>query len=249
MPVTISPPEVDLEPSAVASSDYDVDVDQNANFSATVTNNGSDPAPPFTLAFYYSTNANISVDDTEICEVDGPALQPGQSTSVDDDCFVPPLPSGAYRLGAIVDPGDAIGETDEGNNAALGIGEVAITAPNVDLYCSFHSTDLGFFAQPGEDLQYTVHVWNNGSEASPNFEVTMVWSVDQAITLGDIEGCTRQLAGIPALTQAVFEFDCTVPDFPPGNYYSGTIIDPSNEIPESDESNNIGVSGDPQIFN
>jgi subtilase family serine protease len=244
--VSIAPLEVDITPTAVTSSSYTVDVGDLINFSANVTNNGPDPSPAFSLRFYYSTDANITTNDTLICQQDGPALQPGASSPVNKNCAVPPLATGNYRLGVIVDPTNAIGETNEANNAAINPNAVSITAPNVDLAYDYHGDDLNFFAEPGDQFTYDLDVWNHGTDASPSFEATMVWSIDSNISLADVEGCTIELPSIPAQTKFHYEFMCSVPELPPGAYYSGAIIDPSNAVPETNEGNNKGVSLDPQ---
>lgn len=244
--VTISPLEVDFNPTAVAASSYNVDVGDLINFSATIANNGPDPSPAFSLSFYYSTDANVTTNDTLICQHNGPALQPGASSPVNKNCAVPPLQTGNYRLGVIVDPSNAIGETNEANNVAVNANVVSITAPNVDLAYDYHGDDLLFFAEPGDQYTYDLDVWNHGTDASPSYEATMVWSVDSNISLADVEACTIELPPIPAQTKFHYEINCTLPDLSPGAYYSGVIIDPSNAVPETNEGNNKGVSIDTQ---
>jgi hypothetical protein len=247
--VAISPLEVDLQPSMLGTGSLSVDTDDFIAYSATVTNHGIDPSPAFAISFYYSLDANISVGDKLICQVNGPVLQPGASTLINTNCDVPLIATANYRLGAIVDPNNAIGETNEANNTAVHPSQVSVTAPIVDLEYDYHGDNLNFFAHPGDDIHYTLDVWNNGTAPSGAFTVKMVWSLDQNITLGDIEGCTAQVGSIPAQALAHFAYDCTVPDFQIGNYYSGAIIDPTNAVPETVENNNIGVSLDAQIFN
>ncbi|KIG16968.1 Fibronectin type III domain protein [Enhygromyxa salina] len=247
--VTISPLDVDLQPSMIGTGSLSVGADDLVAYSATVTNNGADPTPPFSIAFYYSLDANITQADKLICQVNGPALQPGASAPINTNCDVPLIATANYRLGVIVDPNNVINETNEANNTAVHPNSVSVTAPIVDLEYSFHGDNLPFFANPGQNISYTLDVWNNGSAPSGPFSAKMVWSVDANITNGDIEGCTVALASIPPLTMAHYVFPCTVPDFQIGNYYSGAIIDPTNAVPETVENNNIGVSFDAQIFN
>ncbi len=247
--VTITPLQVDLQPSMIGTGSLSVDTDDFVAYSATVTNNGVDPSPAFSISFYYSLDANITAGDKLICQANGPVLQPGASAQVNTNCDVPLIPTANYRLGAIVDPNNAINETNEGNNTAVHPSQVSVTAPNVDLEYDYHGDDLLFFAHPGQDINYVLDVWNHGTAPSGAYSAKMVWSLDNNITQGDIEGCTVQLGSIPALTKAHYVFACTVPNFQIGNYYSGVIIDHTNVVPETNELNNIGVSLDPQIFN
>ncbi len=50
------------------------------------------------------------------------------------------------------------------------------------------------------------------------------------------------LGFVPALTITESMFDCTIPAVPPAFYFGGAIIDPANEVPETDETNNVGVN-------
>lgn len=246
--VTISPLQIDLQPSAVGTTSFAADVDDFVGFSATVSNNGVDPSPAFAVRFYYSSDANITTNDHLICQANGPALQPGASTPINTNCDVPLIATGNYRVGVIVDPANAVAETDEANNAAVHPSAVSITAPNVDFEYDYHGDDLPFFAQPGQDINYNLDIWNYGTSPSPAYEAKMVWSLDANITNGDILGCTVQLTSIPAQTKTHYVFACSVPNLQPGQYYSGVIIDPTNAVPETLENNNVGVSFDTQIF-
>ncbi|MDC0671966.1 hypothetical protein [Nannocystis radixulma] len=44
------------------------------------------------------------------------------------------------------------------------------------------------------------------------------------------------------------EFDCKVPNLAPGWYYNGVIIDSSNIESETDETNNVGSSVNPELI-
>lgn len=247
--VTISPLDVDLQPSLVGTGSLSVDADDFVAYSATVTNNGADPSPAFSISFYYSLDANITAGDKLICQANGPVLQPGASAPINTNCDVPLIATANYRLGVIVDPNNVIDETNEANNTAVHPSPVLVTAPIVDLEYDYHGDNLPFFANPGQNISYTLDVWNHGNSPSGAFSAKMVWSVDANITNGDIEGCTVELTSIPPQTKTHYVFGCTVPDFQIGNYYSGAIIDPTNAVPETVENNNIGVSFDAQIFN
>jgi hypothetical protein len=201
------------------------------------------------ISFYYSLDANITQGDKLICQVNGPALQPGASTLINTNCDVPLIATANYRLGVIVDPNNTLDETNEANNTAVHPSSVSVTAPIVDLAYDYHGDDLPFFASPGQDINYVLDIWNHGNSPSGAYSAKMVWSVDANITNGDIEGCTVQLGSIPPLSKAHYVFGCTVPNFQIGNYYSGVIIDPTNAVPETNENNNIGDSFDDQIFN
>jgi hypothetical protein len=44
-----------------------------------------------------------------------------------------------------------------------------------------------------------------------------------------------------------FQFDCDVPNVAAGWYYTGVIIDPGNDVPETDVTNNSGSDVNPRL--
>ncbi len=247
-PVVIAAPIVDLVMGAITSNDNTVDTGQIVNLSATVSNAGSDPSPVFGVSFYLSADATIKTTDALVCnKAAAVPLPAGQQTVVSSSCAIPALASGAYWLGAIADPGGSIGETDEVNNSGAAAGQLQVKAPDVDLEYELLWDD-GFTPSPGETFTYHLQIRNNGTAASPaKFDVSLYYSLDDVISFLDAEACTVSLGPVPAKTITEFEFDCDIPNVAPGFYYSGVIIDPGNDVPETDEGNNVGVSVTPEL--
>jgi subtilase family serine protease len=246
--VAIGALDVDLATTAVSTSSHSVDVGDLVNVSAMVTNQGPDASPAFTIAYYYSTDVNITVADKKICEANGPALAAGQSANVATNCAVPLVATGNYRLGAIADPNGVLVESDETNNDGLDPSSVSVTAPNVDLAYELHWDNLPNIANGGQNVNYHLQVWNLGNDALPaGSDVTMRWSSDMNITLADAEGCTVDIGAIQAGALVEFQYDCATPDLV-GFYYSGVILDPANTIPETNENNNKASSPNFQQF-
>jgi subtilase family serine protease len=240
--VTVTPLDVDLIPSAVTSSSYAVDTAEVIDLATTITNAGTTPSPAFDVSFYISANASIDASDELVCTTAVPAgLAAGGNTDALASCAVPLLSTGAYYLGAIADPADQIGESSEVNNAAAAASLVDITAPNVDLAYALHWHDAVSLS-PGQLVTYHLQVQNNGTAASPGFDASIHYSSDMNVTSGDPSACTVALGSVPALTITEFTFDCNVPIVPPDWYFSGAIIDPANDVPETDETNNTGVA-------
>jgi subtilase family serine protease len=246
--VSVATLEVDLQPTEVTTSSHAVDTGDLVSFSTTVINHGPDPSPAFVVAFYYSTDANITIADPKICEANGPTLGAGQSAEVQTQCVVPLLATGSYRLGSMVDPANLIDELNEANNTALDDISVSITAPDVDLAYELHWDNLPNIATIGQNVTYHLQVWNLGSANVTNFEASMHWSTDMIITPSDPLGCVVELGAVPAGALIEFQFGCQIPDLVPGYYYSGVIIDPTNAIPETNENNNVGSSALIQQF-
>nr|WP_276600756.1 MULTISPECIES: CARDB domain-containing protein [unclassified Nannocystis] len=248
-PVTITAPDVDLQPSAVTASDLSVDTGQQVTVSATVTNAGTDPSPVFEVSFYLSSDAQVTKNDHLICSTTSQgALAPGAQVMLSPACAVPPVASGSYWLGAIADGADQITESDEGNNTAVAAGKVAVTAPDVDLEYELLWDDANNLS-PGETVPYHLQIRNKGTAASPaQFAVSVYYSLDMNINFLDAEACTVNVGMVPALTITEFEFDCKVPNLAPEWYYNGVIIDSSNIVPETDETNNVGSSVNPELI-
>lgn len=99
-----------------------------------LTNNGPDPAPgritvtgevlpdcPYLVGWYLSTDNVITNDDIQIGGFCPNGLEAGQTLRFWADVYVPAnIQGGTYYWGAIADYNNAVVETDETNNAALG---------------------------------------------------------------------------------------------------------------------------------
>ncbi len=239
--VTVTPLDVDLSPSAVTSSSYVVETDDVVDLGATITNSASTPSPVFDVSFYISADANIDTSDELVCTTQVAAgLAPGGNADAAAACAVPLVPTGTYWLGAVADPADQIGESSEANNAATAASPIDITAPDVDLAYYLHWHDAVALS-PGQLVSYHLQVQNDGTAASPGFEASIHYSSDMNVTSADPSACTVALGSVPALTLTEFTFDCPVPNVAAGWYFSGAIVDPANEVPETDETNNVGA--------
>ncbi|MBA3546170.1 MAG: hypothetical protein H0T76_06795 [Nannocystis sp.] len=241
--VTITGPKIDLQMGAVTSNDFTVDTGQQATLSAKVTNAGADPSPVFDVSFYLSADANITAVDKLICSTKSAnALAPAAQVDVSSPCVIPAVASGLYWLGAIADAPGLIPELSEANNAGPSAIQMDVKAPDVDLQYELHF-DNALLPSPGDKVTHHLQIRNNGAAASPaQFEVNVHYSSDMNITLADAKACTVKVGMVPAKTITEFQFDCTIPALAPAFYYSGVIIDPSNQVPESNEGNNWGSS-------
>lgn len=228
----------DYEPTALTSFQTSVSYQQSVSFQATVRNNGIDPAPTTEIHFLYSANTSITSFDTEICSRFVPALAPGASTDLNATCMVPALLTGTYYLGVLVDPLNTRLETSESNNSRLGIA-VAVTAPSIDLEYRQISDASNFIKMPGDIVTYILSIANLGSDSVGDFDVSLHYSSDMSINSFDPLICTRTMPGMLAQTITEYTFECVVPPLSTGNYYVGVRIDPTNEVLETNEANNI----------
>ncbi len=83
----------------------------------TVKNQGNVTARRTEIAFYLSTDTNITTKDIPLGKGQVPVLAPGASfTGTSWEYIRKDIPPGNYYIGAIVDPQNRIIESNEGNN-------------------------------------------------------------------------------------------------------------------------------------
>lgn len=220
---------------------------------------GGDPAPVTValpnvdLQMGIVSSSDFSVDTGQKVTLSadvtnaGP-LAPAAQTLLAPLCAVPPVPTGSYWLGAIADATLQIAESNETNNAVASVGQMTVTAPDVDLQYELHWDDANN-PKPGQLVNYHLQIRNNGTASSPaQFDVSLHYSLDDIITPGDAKACTVAVGAVKAKTITEFQFECNIPALAPGWYYSGIVIDPANQVPESNETNNWGSDVFPELI-
>ena len=86
--------------------------------SGTVRNGGNQDASNILVNYYLSTDTTITTSDIFLCSRTIPTLAVSATSVTNLTCPLTGIPSGTYRVGGIVDPANAIFETNEGNNAS-----------------------------------------------------------------------------------------------------------------------------------
>ena len=146
---------------------------------------------------------------------------------------------GTYYIGILMDPSNAVAESDESNNYASTA--ITVVAPLPDLYISSGApTPTPTSIRPGGTMTLTGWtVQNRGTAAAGLFSNGFYLSTDATITAADtyIDGNANALAagasfawGGPTL---IIPIGTT-----PGSYYIGILVDSGGGITESDETNN-----------
>ena len=120
---------------------------QSFTLSATVRNQGNEPAAATTLRYYRSTNATISTDDTEEGTDAVGALSAG-ATSAESISLNAPSSAGTYYYGACVD--DVSGESNTDNNCSSGV-SVTVSGGGGG---SGGACRAGLVVNPGETCTY-----------------------------------------------------------------------------------------------
>ena len=100
------------------------------------------------------------------------------------------------------------------------------------------------YVSAGETLRVDFLIKNQGTADSGGFFVEFYLSTNPTITPSDYLLGTEYVSSIPPDGLGRPIADYTVPALSIGTYYFGWMIDSSDVVQESNESNNIGCDGD-----
>ncbi|WP_437756342.1 CARDB domain-containing protein [Sorangium sp. So ce1389] len=208
------------------------------NASVTVCNQGTIPSYGVGVDLLLSSDGAITPSDIHAGSSYVPSLSPGQCTSVPVPATAY-LPDGAYRLGAIVDPGDSLAELIETNNAAAGSALAVGFGP--DLIVSTVSGPPS--RNPGHNFDASVTICNQGTQPSHGGDIALHLSADATVTTADFHAGNgpAPYLGPGECATVTLPANAYAPD---GAYHLGAIVDPYGWIPELIESNNAAAAGD-----
>ncbi|HCF57809.1 MAG TPA: hypothetical protein DFS52_07420, partial [Myxococcales bacterium] len=174
---------------------------------------------------------------------------------------LPAVPDGPYYYIIDIDPptqqfpNGEVSETTETNNSKASSATVTLSAAdlvveNIQVLSPLPPHAPTTNAYFGEQVRVTFDLTNSGGANATDFFISVVLSDNAVITTHDLD----MSAGVPELSgltftgdqQQHFEVDITVPltrpngsPFRDGAYYIGVIVDPSNRVGESNETNNL----------
>ncbi|KKK74818.1 hypothetical protein LCGC14_2879950, partial [marine sediment metagenome] len=210
-----------------------------------IRNGGPAASGSFYVDFYASSNATITPIDHLLGRVTMSSIAGGSYGNADLNLTTFPagIPAGVYYVGIIIDPTNVVAESNESNNIGVDINGYSLTVTGYrDLYDDGDSWN-GFSpttVQTGQTWSARMDVRNEGTADAAGFWVTFYASTDNIINTGDYFIDDVWVSGVTAgnyvdvdLSSILFPFN-----IPVGDYYVGTIIDASNSVNESDESNN-----------
>ncbi|HEY8208015.1 MAG TPA: CARDB domain-containing protein, partial [Myxococcaceae bacterium] len=199
---------------------------------ATVCNQVAASTISATVSLYFSTDTTITTADTLLGSAPTGVLAGFQ-------CVVLDIPvtagsaTGAWYLGAYVDPSNAVAETIETNNTRVGPRIFVGSKPDY----TFTALTLPSAVQPSGSFKASTTVCNVGTTAAAgNVTVNLYLSADAGVST------SNPVAGSTSLPLAAGQ--CTSMDVSgtasgsAGAWYSSTIADPGSAISELNESNN-----------
>ena len=238
VPVTVPEPQPDLRIVGIISfTPLDgVGPGTRIGLSVNVRNYGDANSDATTLRYYRSTDATISVSDTEVGTDEVSALIASEQVSEGIDLHAPST-AGTYYYGACVDA--VTGESDTTNNCS---GSLAITVPvpepEPDLVVGSPTVSDSSPA-PGASFTLSATVRNAGGAASSSTTLRYYRSTDATITTSDTSVGTDAVGALAAAGTSSESISLTAPSSP-GTYYYGACVD--TVTGESDTTNNCSGS-------
>ena len=208
--------------------------------SATVQNDGNGESTATTLRYYRSTDATITISDTEVGTdaVAGLARSGSDRQSVD---VAAPSAPGPYYYGACVDA--VAGESNTANNCSTSVQVTVLQTqqqlqgrPDLEVGTPTVSDDS---PAPGVSFTLSATVQNDGNGESAGTTLRYFRSTDATITTSDTEVGTDAVAGLAPSGSDSQSVELAAPSAP-GPYYYGACVDAV--AGESDTANNCSPS-------
>ena len=238
VPVTVPVPEPEHPELVVTSpsvSDSGPAVGAEFTLSVTVRNAGGEASAATTVRYYRSTDATITMSDTQVGTSAVAELAAAGSGSQSVELVAPSTP-GTYHYGACVDA--VADESDTTNNCSA---SVPVTVPEPrrpDLLVTLPSVSDG---RPVTGTSFTLSatVSNDGDGTAAATTLRYYRSTDATITTSDTEVGTGTVAELAAAGSGSQSVELVAPPTP-GRYYYGACVDAVAD--ESDRTNNCSPS-------
>lgn len=141
---------------------------------------------------------------------------------------------GKWWIGAIVDVGDRVAESNEGNDAVAG-DPIEIRPP--DLTISSLTASPSWVQKPGGKLDLTIVLASTGG-ATPELRVDYFLSPDTTITPSDLRLGSDEVDELREGESRTGKVHFKVPEGLNGPFYVGAIADSTGVVVESNEANN-----------
>ena len=198
----LPPATVDLYDAGESDRSFSPQTLESGKAGQTITmhfsigNKGTVASPSTTVTCYASENTTITSHDYQIGSSESlPTIAADSVATVDiSRTFPTNIPPGMYYIGWIIDPGNAVAESDESNNTAYKQGDqLVVTEPvssKPDLYDldeSYRSFSplVAASGVPGQTITIRSTIKNGGATSSPQVAVGFYASADTNITTSD----------------------------------------------------------------
>ncbi len=216
-----------------------------------VSNFGTNPTRSFFCGIYLSTDENFETSDERLTNVNFSNLEEGETQQVNRISTVPGfLPVGSFTVFAFCDPSNVVRETFEDNNIRRLPNPLIITAEAIiDLTINTVTVNPPTL-QDGADLTLNLNVGNTGTSGAGPSVINVRRSLDQSCTGTDPLIGTIQVPSLSPQTDADVELivDGLRCDIFQPSYFLCLQIDPGNNVPEVNETNNLTLVQDPLLI-
>ena len=234
------PDEPDLVVTPPMVSDSSPTAGATFTLTAAVRNDGEEAAEATTVRYYRSTDATITMSDTEVgsTAVAGLAASASSTGSVE---VAAPAAAGTYYYGACVDA--VADESDTTNNCSssvtVTVRELEPNEPDEPDLVVAPPMVSDSSPTAGATFTLAATVRNDGEGAAGATTVRYYRSTDATITMSDTEVGSTAVAGLAALASSTGSVEVAAPATA-GTYYYGACVDAVTD--ESDTTNNCSSS-------
>ena len=191
-----------------------------------------------TTGFYISKDNSLSADDLLLDEFQSGSLAAGETSNRSPLIFtIPNLPVGDYFLISSADHLNFVVESDETNNVVANPFEIRSPPPSIDLQVEL--ADIQPHASGDLIAQYLI--FNFGNEPAPFFKIGAYLSTDDSFSSDDIflkEGFSSDPLWPGDFLDDQIQFKIPQ-NFAAGDYHILIYTDDNEQVPESDETNNV----------
>ncbi|MDQ2769535.1 MAG: T9SS type A sorting domain-containing protein [Bacteroidota bacterium] len=208
------------------------------NTSCSVYNLSGATASSSNVGYYLSTNAVLDASDVLLGNSTGYAIGVGQYSSQYATVTVPVgTVSGAYYLLYAADYQNQVAESNENNNvSAVSFNVIASTVDLVTAQASVSPTNPA----PGTPLYMSCYINNLGNAAAASSSVGFYLSTDATLDAADQLLTSQYGAQLYPNYPSQRSGTAAIPsNLAPGTYYILFVADYQNQVPESNETNNV----------
>jgi photosystem II stability/assembly factor-like uncharacterized protein len=226
----------------VVTSPATVSIGRPVNIGTTVRNVGGSPAAAATLSLYVSTDQVLDGADRLLATRSLTRVATGGTVSLTTPATIPAdLPTGVYRIVAIVTLSGPVRESDGTNNVGVS-GPVTVTPHGPELsVTTLVPPARGAIGQPIAVLHA---VRNAGPALAGPFSIRFHLSADGLLDPGDPVIGLRTLTGLAPGATNVASASLRLPaTASAGDHYIIAVADAVEQRAELDETNNVMVAG------
>lgn len=229
----------DLVATALSTSKSTLEAGQTIELRSTIRNDGTVPSGPYHFGYYESRDDVVTATDRLLYGALANDLGAGKFVDHRVVIRVPvDVKDGPCWVGVIADDREQATEWNETNNTRV----VAVTCrarPNLSVK-SFTSTASLLVA--GQSYEFSLTVQNDGGAAATPTSMLFVHSVDSVITSADTPLATLPVPALASKAEHEWKGKLPIPlDAPSGDCWIGAILDPTNNLLEASENDNIGA--------